>query len=69
MKDVIIKEKAWKKDGLSVGITDITMPAKRAQALSLVDLAGKYVQAINNDDLDASKKLGLTSIKKYQRGT
>ena len=35
------------------------------QALSPVDLAEKYIWAINNADLYAAKELGLTGIKKY----
>ena len=67
MKDVIIKEKAMKKERLLESITDTTAPAEVAQALSLIDLAGKYIWVMSNANMDAAKKLGLTDIKKYRR--
>lgn len=41
--------------------------AKMAQTSSLVNITGRYKQKINNIDLNAAKKLGLTGVKKYQR--
>ena len=65
MKDVIIEEKARKKERLSEGIANTTTPAEVAWALSPIDLAGKYMWAMSNANMDAVKKLGLTNIKKY----
>ena len=65
MKDMIITEKAREKEELSKGITDTTTPAKVAQALSPINLAGRYMWAINNADLDEAKKRELIGIKKY----
>ena len=65
IKDVIIEEKARKKEGLSEGIVNTTMPAEVARASSPVDLTRKYMWVISNANIDAAKKLGLTSIKKY----
>ena len=67
MKDMIIKEKAGEKKELLEGIADITAPAKVTQAPSSIDLARKYMWAISNANLDAAKKLRLTSIIKYWR--
>ena len=67
MKDVIIEEKTREKEGLSDDIADITATAEVAQALSPVDLTGKYMWAMSNANIDAVKELGLTGIKKYQR--
>ena len=65
MKDVIVIEKAREKKRLSKGIADTTAPAVMAWASSLIDLAGRYIWAMNNADLDAAKELGLIGIKKY----
>ena len=65
MKDVIIEEKAREKEGLSESIADTTAPAKVAQGSSPVDLAGKYMWAMSNANIDAAKELGLIGIKKY----
>ena len=62
---MIIEEKAREKKGLSEDITDTTTLAKVAWTLNLVDLAGKYMWAISNANIDAAKKLRLTGIKKY----
>ena len=43
MKNVIIEEKAREKKRLSEGIVDTTVSAEVTQALSLVDLAEKYM--------------------------
>ena len=52
---------------LSKGIANITAPAEVAQVLSFIDLAGRYNWAMSNIDLDVTKKLGLSGIKKYWR--
>ena len=43
MKDMIIKEKARKKEMLSESIAITTKPAEVTQVLSLVDLTEKYM--------------------------
>ena len=40
-----------------------------AQVLSLIDLIERFNRAMSDINLDAAKKLGLTSIKKYQKCT
>ena len=67
MKDVIIEEMTREKEALSKSIANTIASAEMTQVLSLVNLAEKYLWAINNADLDAAKKLGLSSIKKYWR--
>ena len=62
---MIIEEKAREKKRLSESIADTTTSAEMTQALCFVELAGKYMWVINNINLDAAKKLGLTGIKKY----
>lgn len=56
-----------RKKKLSESIVNIVAPAEVALAPSLINLAGRYKQAINNADLDAARELGLTGIIKYQR--
>lgn len=65
MKGVIILEKKSEREKLSGNITNITTPAKMAQVLSPIDFPWKYKWAISNIDLDATRKLELTGIKKY----
>ena len=65
MKDVISEKKTKEKEKLSESIADTIALAEVAYILSLVDLARKYMWAINNLDLDAAKELELTGIKKY----
>ncbi len=65
MKDVIISEKVRKDKMLSGGIADTTAPVEVSQALSPVDLVGRYNWTMSNADLDGAKELGLTGIKKY----
>ena len=65
MKNVIIKKKVREKEGLSEGIVDKIAPAEVARALSPVDLAWEYMWAMNNANINAAKKLGVTGIKKY----
>lgn len=65
MNDMIITKKVREKKELSKDIADTILLAKLAQASSPVDLAGRYIWAMSNADLNAAKKLGLTSNKKY----
>lgn len=65
MKDIIILEKARKKKELSGDIKNTIALAKVARASNFVDLAGRYKQAINNANLDETKKLELTGIKNH----
>lgn len=67
IKDVIILEKTKKKEKLSIDIADITTLVKMAQVLSLVNFARKYIWSINNTNIDVTKKLRLTDIKKYKK--
>ena len=60
-------EKNREREKLLRGITEITMQAEVAQALSLIDLALKYKWAMSNADLDIIRELKLTGIKKYWR--
>ncbi len=64
IKDVIISEKVREKK-LSEGLADTTAPAEVARASSPIDLAWKYRWAMSNVDMDATKALGLTGVKKY----
>ena len=65
----MIKEKVREKERLLESIADTTSSAEVAWASSAVDLIGKYMWAISNADIDATKELGLTGIKKYWRHT
>ena len=62
---MIIKKKVREKERLSKAIIYTTVLAEMAQALSPDDLTKKYIWAMSNTDLNAAKKLGLSSIKKY----
>ena len=62
---MIIREKAREKEELCKGIVDKTALPKVAQALGIINLVGRYIWAISNADVDATKKLGLTDGKKY----
>lgn len=44
---------------------DIIALSEMMQALIVIDLAEKYIQPINNIDINAIKKQRLTSTKKY----
>ena len=57
MKDIISEKKAKKKEELLKDIADTTVPVEVSQALSLVHLAGKYIWAMSNANLDVSKEL------------
>lgn len=46
-------------------ILNIITLVKIFQALSFVNFTKKYKWVINNTNLDAAEKLGLTGIKKY----
>ena len=65
MKNIIILEKAWEEKKLSEGIADTTLLAEMAQVSSSIDFAGRCKWAMSNVDLDTTKELGLTGIKKY----
>ena len=68
MKDVIISKKTQKKERqLVVRNTDKIAQIEVAKTSSLIDFDGKYMWAISNVDIDATRNLGLTDIKKYQR--
>ena len=62
---MIITKMVREKKGVSKNIANTTAPAKMAQRLNLVNFAERYIWAINNANLDAFKKLGITNIKKY----
>ncbi len=64
IKDIIILEKAKEKK-LSKDLANITVLAEVAEALSLVNLARRYMLAMNNSNLDVAKELRLTGVKKY----
>ena len=65
MKDIIILEKTKEKKMLSKGIANTIAPVKVAQVFSPIDFAKRYNSAMSNTNQDATKKLGLTNIKKY----
>ena len=69
MKDVISEEKAREKKSLLEGIADTIALAEMAQTSSPVDLVEKYIWPMSNANLDATKELRLTGIKKYWRWT
>ena len=62
---MIIKKKAKKKENLSKSIADTIVLAEVAWVSNPVNFARKYMWVMNNTNLDAAKKLGLTNIKKY----
>ena len=66
MKDVIISKKALEKERqLVVKNADKIALAKVGKTLSPMDFDGKYMWAISNVDIDATRDLGLTGIKKH----
>ena len=68
MKDVIISKKTIEKEGqLVVRNIDKIVLAEVRRTSSLMDLDGKYIWAISNIDIYATKDLRLTGIKKYWR--
>lgn len=60
----MILKKAKKKKLLEVSVDTIAL-AIVTLALILINLIGRYRQAINNVDIDKAKELKLTEIKKY----
>ena len=62
---MIISEKAREKEMLLENIVDTIVPEEVAQVPNPIDLAKSYNWAMSNTDLDTTKKLGLTGIKKY----
>ncbi len=68
MKDMIISEKVREKEILSIeGIADTNAPAEVARISNPVNLAGRYIWAMSDSNLDVAKELELTGIKKYWR--
>ena len=68
MKAVIISKKALKTERqLVVKNADKIVLAEVGRTSSLMDLDGKYMWAISNDDIDAARDLGLRDIKKQWR--
>lgn len=63
MKDVIILKKTSKKKRCQRALR--AQLYQMAEASSLVDFARRYKWAVSNVDLNETKRLGLTSIKKY----
>ena len=63
----MIKKKSMEKEGLSESITNIIAMTEVTWVSSFVNFAKKYMWTMNNADMNVAKKLGLTSIKKYQR--
>ena len=66
MKDVVISQKAWEKEGqLVIKNVDKIAQTEVMRTSSLIDLDGKYMWAMSNVDIDTARDLGLTGIKKY----
>lgn len=59
--------KANKIKKLFKGIINTNLLVKVAWALAYVDFAGRYILAMCNADLDATKELKSTDIEKYWR--
>ena len=68
MKDIIISEKVREKKLLESPMNKTAL-AEVAWAFSPVNLTQRYGWAISNIDIDATKELELTGVKKYQRCT
>lgn len=64
MKDIIISEKTGEKKELLVVENAIKL-AKVAKILCLTNFNSKYMQVISNIDMDITRNLRLTSVKKY----
>lgn len=62
---MVILEKTREKKKLSEDIVDTIALAKVAQVLSTVDLTQRFKWTMNNTDLDKTKKLEPTRVKKY----
>lgn len=61
---MIILEKAREEEMLSENIADTIISVKKALTSRLIDLVEWYKWVMSNTDLDVTKELGLTSIKK-----
>lgn len=68
MKDVIILEKTREKERQLV-VRNAIKQAKVAKMSNSINFDSKYMQVINNIDIDAAKDLGLTGVKKYLKRT
>lgn len=68
IKYVIILEKTRQKEEQLL-IENVIKRAEVAKMLSLIDLDSKYMWAISNVDIDTTRNLGLTGVKKYWRRT
>ena len=62
---MIILEKTKKKKFLSKNIADIIALKKVTRISIFIKFAEKYIGAMSNAILDATKELKLTSVKKY----
>ena len=60
IEEKVREQKKWLKNNVNR-----IMPVESAHALSSIDLTRKYMWAMSSTNQDATKKLGLTSIKKY----
>ena len=68
IKDKIISKKALEKeDQLVMRNIDKTTLAEIKKISRPIDLDGKYIWAISNVDIDATRDLGLTAIIIYWR--
>lgn len=67
IKDVIISKKVREEKILLKDIANTIAPAKVAQVLGFIDFIRKYNWAMSDADLNTTKELGLTGIKKYYR--
>lgn len=66
MKDMIIWEKGREKEEEFVeGNTDIIALTKIVKMSSIVNLNSRYIWAISNVNINATKNLELINIKKY----
>lgn len=61
----MILEKAKKKKQLLENIANTTTLAKITLTSSFINFTRRYKQKINNTNLNAAKKLGLTRLKRY----
>lgn len=66
---VVAKRGRQNKDQLAIEnlILNKTAMAKVTKMSSVIDLGNKYSQTISNTNLNITKDLRLTNIKKYQR--
>lgn len=69
MKDMITAIKGDKKNKELLVIKNVnkTVMIEVAKVSSTIDFSNKYGQAINNADMNATRDVELTDIKKYWR--